>query len=295
MTSLRIIPPRSYVGAVEAIPRIVELIERLKETGSVYDVEGDLYFSVGADPRFGQVANLSVPEMLEVFAERGGDPERPGKKDPLDCLLWRLERPSEPAWPSPFGPGRPGWHIECTAIALEHLGAPIDVQGGGSDLAFPHHEMCAAEAHVLTNGAAFAGAYVHAGLLGYAGEKMSKSRGNLVFVSKLRRSGVDPMAIRLALMADHYRSDREWTDELLDAATDRLRMWRDAALEPFGPNATPLLVTVRAALANDLDTPMALRAMDSWAAAALGGECDNNDSPELFRHIADALLGIDLD
>ena len=138
--------------------------------------------------------------MLALSAERGGDPDRPGKKDPLDCLLWLLERPGEPSWDSPFGRGRPGWHVECTAIALEHLGDQIDVQGGGSDLAFPHHEMSASEAVVATGVSPFARHYVHAGMVGYQGEKMSKSRGNLVFVSALRGDGVDPAAIRLALL-----------------------------------------------------------------------------------------------
>ena len=163
--------------------------------------------------------------MLALFAERGGDPDRPGKKDPLDWLLWRGARPDEPSWETAIGPGRPGWHIECTAIVLEYLEPDIDVQGGGSDLAFPHHEMCAAQATVVT-GVPFARSFVQAGMVAYDGEKMSKSRGNLVFVSKLRAAGVDPMAIRLALLAHHYRDDWEYTDADLTAAVERLRVWR---------------------------------------------------------------------
>ena len=154
--------------------------------------------------------------MLAIFGERGGDPDRPGKKDPLDCLLWQAERPGEPAWDSPFGRGRPGWHVECSAIAREHLGAAIDVQGGGSDLVFPHHEMSASEAQVAEPGTPFARAYVHAGMVALDGEKMSKSKGNLELVSRLREQGTDPMAIRLALLRHHYRSDWEWTAADLD-------------------------------------------------------------------------------
>ena len=150
--------------------------------------------------------------MLRLSAERGGDPDREGKKDPLDVVVWRGLREGEPSWESPFGPGRPGWHIECAAIATRHLGLAFDVQGGGTDLVFPHHEMSAGHAQVAQPDASFAQAYVHAGMVGYDGEKMSKSKGNLVFVSALRNSDVDPMAIRLALLRHHYRSDWEWTD-----------------------------------------------------------------------------------
>ena len=146
MTALSVIPPEHYIGAVESIPLIVDLIERLRGRGTVYEVDGDLYFSVRADPRFGDVSGYDDAQMLAVFAERGGDPDRPGKRDPLDCLLWQAARPGEPSWETSLGAGRPGWHVECSAIAMHYLGAPFDVQGGGTDLAFPHHEMSAGEA-----------------------------------------------------------------------------------------------------------------------------------------------------
>ena len=218
MTALRILPPAHYIGAVESIPLVVDLVVQLLAKGAAYDVDGDVYFSVHADPGFGSVAHLSPADMVKVFGERGGDPDRPGKKHQLDCLLWQAERDGEPAWePGEAGreaglrPGRPGWHIECAAIALEHLGPAIDLQGGGSDLAFPHHEMGAAEAQVVSGVRPYAHTYVHAGMVGLDGEKMSKSKGNLVLVSKLRGAGVDPMAIRLALLAHHYRTDWDWT------------------------------------------------------------------------------------
>ena len=188
MTALRVLAPDEYIGAVESIPLAVELVQQLRDRGAVYEVDGDLYFSVHHDPRFGQVSGYDEQRMLEVFPERGGDPDRPGKKHPLDCLLWQAERPGEPAWDTPLGRGRPGWHVECSSIALRFLGEEFDVQGGGSDLVFPHHEMSASEAQAAFEGLTFARAYVHAGMVGYHGEKMSKSKGNLVFVSKLARA-----------------------------------------------------------------------------------------------------------
>ena len=294
MTALRIIPPELYVGAVESIPLVAALVGQLRDAGHAYDVDGDLYFSVGSDERFGSVSNLDRAQMLELFAERGGDPGRPGKKDPLDCLLWQAPRPGEPSWDSPLGPGRPGWHIECAAIALEHLGMSFDVQGGGRDLVFPHHEMSASEAQVLTGRWPYARAYVHAGMVGLDGEKMSKSRGNLVLVSVLRSGGADPMAIRLALLNHHYRSDWEWTPADLTAATERLARWRVGVAAGAGPDARPVLDGVRAALSDDLDAPAALAAVDRWVREQhLRGGADAA-APPLVRATVDALLGVAL-
>ncbi len=183
--------------------------------------------------------------MMRLFAERGGDPDRPGKTDPLDALLWRAARPDEPSWPSPFGPGRPGWHVECSAISLDRIGFGFDVQGGGSDLIFPHHEFSAAHAECATGERRFARHYVHAGMIGWDGHKMSKSRGNLVLVSRLREQGVDPAVIRLGLFAGHYRSDRFWSDEVLEEASARLHRWRSAAALPAGPDAADLIGRLR--------------------------------------------------
>ncbi|NPC96380.1 cysteine--1-D-myo-inosityl 2-amino-2-deoxy-alpha-D-glucopyranoside ligase [Nocardioides sp. zg-DK7169] len=298
MTALRVIAPAHYIGAVESIPLVIRLIERLQAAGAVYRVEDDLYMSVTADPAFGEESGLSREEMLRIFPERGGDPDRPGKKDPLDCVVWRGERPGEPAWPSPFGPGRPGWHIECTAIALEHLGAAFDVQGGGSDLVFPHHEMCAGHAQVADPAHRFAQVYAHAGMVAYDGEKMSKSRGNLVFVSALRNSDVDPMAIRLALLRHHYRSDWEWTDAELWNAVDTLADWRRALALGAGAPAEPVVREVLAACADDLDAPRALAAVDAWVRATLGtdGLADTSD-PDAAHTVytaLDAALGLAL-
>jgi L-cysteine:1D-myo-inositol 2-amino-2-deoxy-alpha-D-glucopyranoside ligase len=295
MTALRVLPPNEYVGAVESVPEITEAILQLLEDGKAYRVDEDVYFPIAAAPGFGRESNYDRDTMLELFAERGGDPQRPGKRDPLDSLLWRARRMGEPYWDTPLGAGRPGWHIECSVIALNRLDMGFDVQGGGSDLIFPHHEHSAAHAEALTGTAPFARHYVHAGMIGLDGEKMSKSRGNLVLVSKLRAAGVDPMAIRLALLDGHYRADREWTGGRLPAAEARLARWRAAAALPGGPPATDLLAEVRGLLADDLDTASALAAMDRWAAAALADRGEGAaEGPALFADVSDALLGVDL-
>ena len=298
MTELRVLPPEDYIGAVESIPAVLRYIGKLRDAGAVYEVDGDLYFRVNSDERFGSIAGLSDAEMLAIFSERGGDPDRPGKEHPLDCLLWQLERPGEPAWDSPFGRGRPGWHIECSAIALDHLDAPIDVQGGGRDLAFPHHEMGASEAQVSTGTWPFARHYTHAAMVRLDGEKMSKSRGNLVFVSALRRAGHDPNAIRLAILAHHYRTDWDWTPEVLADAEARLGRWRAAVAAPSAPAADSVLDGVRERLADDLDAPGALAVVDRWAeevrlrAGAAGAE--DRDAGTQVRAVVDALLGVSL-
>ncbi|MGI8677694.1 MAG: cysteine--1-D-myo-inosityl 2-amino-2-deoxy-alpha-D-glucopyranoside ligase [Jatrophihabitans sp.] len=301
MSGLRVLPPNEYVGAIEAIPEITDAIESLLERGNAYRVEEDLYFPVSAAAGFGGESNYDRDTMLTLFAERGGDPQRAGKRDPLDSLLWRGRRPGEPFWDTDLGPGRPGWHIECSVIALNRLGMAIDVQGGGSDLIFPHHEHSAAHAEVLTGTAPFAAHYVHAGMIGLDGEKMSKSRGNLVLVSKLRAAHVDPMAVRLALLDGHYRADREWTGGRLPAAEVRLTRWRAATTRPSGPPADALLTEVRELLANDLDTIGAIAAIDRWTDAAIAaspagdaGGASDTGAPALVHDLLDALLGVAL-
>ncbi|MER5933129.1 cysteine--1-D-myo-inosityl 2-amino-2-deoxy-alpha-D-glucopyranoside ligase [Streptomyces sp. NPDC002054] len=295
MTALRMLPPQHYIGAVEAIPGIVPLVERLREAGAAYELEGDIYFSVEADPHFGGVSGLDAEAMRLLSAERGGDPERPGKKNPLDPMLWMAARDGEPSWDGgSLGRGRPGWHIECVAIALDHLGMGFDIQGGGSDLAFPHHEMGASHAQVLTGEFPMAKAYVHAGMVALHGEKMSKSKGNLVFVSALRRAGVDPAAIRLALLSRHYRADWEWTDEVLAEAVDRLDRWRAAVSRPDGIPADALVEEVREALADDLNAPAALAAVDHWVERQLVTDGEDESAPGLVSRTVDALLGVAL-
>jgi L-cysteine:1D-myo-inositol 2-amino-2-deoxy-alpha-D-glucopyranoside ligase len=290
MTALRVLPPDDFIGAVEAVPEIAEAIETLLAQDAGYRVEEDVYFDVSRAPGFGTESHLDRDAMLDLFAERGGDPDRAGKRDPLDSLLWRARRPDEPSWDGrTLGPGRPGWHIECSTIALNRLGMRFDVQGGGSDLIFPHHEHSAAHAEALTGERPFAQHYVHAGMIGLDGEKMSKSRGNLVLVSKLRAAGVDPMAIRLALLDGRYREDREWTGGRLPAAERRLARWREAVARPAGADGAAVLAEVRNRLADDLDTTAAVAAVDKWSADPSPVD---STAPALVRDLVDALLGV---
>lgn len=294
MTALRILPPTEFVGVVDSIDEVAVRVKELIDRGAAYQVGQDWYFDVTTDPRFGQVGHLDEATELALFAERGGDPERPGKRHPLDCLLWRSRREGEPSWESVVGPGRPGWHIECVAIALDHLGMSFDVQGGGNDLVFPHHEMSASQAQVLTNEWPYARHYVHSGMVALDGEKMSKSRGNLVFVSRLLADGVDEMAIRLALLDNHYRDDWEWTSDRLAAGVARLERWRAAVSPPTGPRAERTLEAVRSALAHDLDSPAALRAVDEWVREQSVRGGDDASAPGIISRSVDALLGIAL-
>ena len=300
MTALQVLPPAHYVGAVEAMPLIEGFNRELADRGSLYEIDGDVYFSRAADPNFGSVSGLDGDAMVRLCGENGGDPFRPGKKDPVDPMVWLAKRPGEPSWPSEFGQGRPGWHVECAAIATHYLGTTFDVQAGGRDLIFPHHEMSASHARVALDGDGelpFARRYVHAGMVRLDSEKMSKSRGNLVFVSKLLADGNDPMAVRLAIISHHYRADWDWTAGSLSAATDRLARWR-AAVAASGDSASAagagqaVLAAMRERLADDLDSPGAIAVVDDWAASVRAGQ--GAGSGPLVRAAADALLGIEL-
>jgi len=304
MHRMGMIPPEHYVAVTEQIDEIAGAVRELLERGLAYrvpteDAAGeDVYFDTDAAEeasqwRLGDVAPYDRQLMLRLSAERGGDPDRPGKRNPLDPLLWRAARVGEPSWESPVGEGRPGWHIECSVIATRALGGAFTVQGGGSDLIFPHHEYTAAHATALS-GTPLAHAYCHAGLVSYQGHKMSKSRGNLVFVSRLLDgtqsiAAADPSAIRLGLLAHHYRSEWEWQDSDLDTATRRLEAWREGLRRSNEDPASSawVLQQLRAALANDLDTPVMLATLD----AALDRGVDD---PGLVATAVPALLGVEL-
>ena len=309
MEELSVIPPRDYIGAMESIDEVVAMVSRLLDRGAAYQLSDDEFPDVYADrtftEQFGYESRYDQQTMEELFAERGGDPDRPGKRDQLDALLWRAARPEEPAWEAPFGAGRPGWHIECSAIAANRLGTPFAIQGGGSDLRFPHHEYSAAHAEAASDKPRMASHYVHAGMIALDGVKMSKSLGNLVFVHKLTQAGHEPSAIRLGVFASHYREDRDWSDDVLSAAEQRLARWREALdviessaqLDSTHPAFT-VLADVREALANDLDTPAALAAIDAFASrtleeapASLTGE---KVDAAAIREGLNALLGIAL-
>jgi len=295
MVALHVIPPDHYVGVVEAMQIIVDAVSALNEKNSTYKVDDDLYFKVRLDPDFLRRTHLSEEVAMAYFAERGGDPNRSGKKDPFDALVWKSQREGEPGWPSPFGVGRPGWHIECSAIALHYLEPDptdefaIDIQGGGSDLIFPHHDMSAAQGLIAT-GQKFARFFVHAGMIGLDGTKMSKSLGNLIFVSKLIKQGVEPMAIRLALFGHHYRSDHMWgSTEISDASEFLERIRLNLAKVDVAPTEIVIEGLIEA-IANDLDTVRALEIIKRWCAETESGK--TGGSAGQFSRVLDDLLGL---
>jgi L-cysteine:1D-myo-inositol 2-amino-2-deoxy-alpha-D-glucopyranoside ligase len=297
MTDLHVIPPKDYIGVVEAMPLVVDAVQKLMTAETTYEVASDIYYRVHSDSEFGERSHYSQEKMLEIFAERGGDPQKPGKEDPLDALVWLSQRDGEPGWPSPFGAGRPGWHIECCAIALHYLDPDskdeyaIDIQGGGSDLIFPHHEMSAAQSRSINN-QKFARSYVHAGMIGLDGEKMSKSLGNLVFVSKLISAGINPASIRWALMGHQYSSDLMWSDSLIQKASiDIERLQLNLARMEVAP--TDLVIQeILDALSKNLDTPRVLASIKTWMDETEAG-VTGGVAGELSRAL-DTLLGITL-
>jgi L-cysteine:1D-myo-inositol 2-amino-2-deoxy-alpha-D-glucopyranoside ligase len=292
MSALRILPPDHFIKVTDSFDLIEKFMMRLNESGYLYILDGDYYFSV---TDFLTDLPMSIEQASEIFAERGGDPQRAGKKHPLDPVIWLSNREGEPGWSSSFGFGRPGWHVECTAIAchfIENESDPIiDLQGGGSDLIFPHHYMCAQIVRAAY-GRNFAGNYVHTGMIGLDGEKMSKSKGNLVFVSELINKGIDPMVIRWALLSGHYQSDRQWSSELLNFASLNVEKVRTALSRTEVAASNDLIQSIILDLANNLDTPSSLDRLLSWADKS-EKEGNVNQSGEVSRAI-DALLGLTL-
>jgi L-cysteine:1D-myo-inositol 2-amino-2-deoxy-alpha-D-glucopyranoside ligase len=260
MQLINLMPVYAEPRATGAIPAILTLIGQTFDKGLAYEVDGWVYFEVSKFPRFGQISHESRESMIALAAIHGGHPEDPRKRDPLDFVLWQPSLEDEPAWESRWGAGRPGWHIECSALALRELGETIDVHGGGRDLDFPHHECEAAQSESVT-GAPFVKHWLHVGLVGLGGTKMSKSLGNLVFVSDLVERS-EPAAVRLALLAQHYRHDWEWHDELLSRAQSRLATWRSTLITG---RPCSVLDDVRRALDDDLNTPVALELVDDAA------------------------------
>jgi L-cysteine:1D-myo-inositol 2-amino-2-deoxy-alpha-D-glucopyranoside ligase len=267
MSTLGLIPAWSEPRATSAIPDILTLIASVLDSGHAYQSGGSVYFDVSTFGRFGELSHLDAAAMLPLAAENGGNPGDPNKRNPLDFVLWQPSLPDEPSWESRWGPGRPGWHIECSALALRELGETVDVHGGGRDLVFPHHECETAQSESVT-GQPFVRHWLHVGLVGLDGTKMSKSLGNLVFVGDLLEHW-QAVAIRTALLAHHYREDWEWTAEDMPSAAARLQAWRKAADSSGRPRSEggddPALDAVRRALDDDLDTPAALTALDDLA------------------------------
>ena len=255
MDALNMRPAKFEPRATESIDGMLDLIQQLQDGGHTYVSEGTTYFDVTTFASFGKLSHLTEEQMKELAAERGGNPDNPAQRNPLDFVLWQPSADDEPKWDSPFGVGRPGWHIECSAMCMNALGPTIDIHGGGGDLIFPHHECEIAQSEAV-NEASFSRYWVHAGLVAYQGTKMSKSLGNLVFVSDLRTE-IDPRAIRLALMAHHYRSDFEWFDDEGPKAQTDLDLLIEACAIAEPLSEGQLMDEVREALDDDLNAPRA--------------------------------------
>jgi L-cysteine:1D-myo-inositol 2-amino-2-deoxy-alpha-D-glucopyranoside ligase len=290
MAALEMWEPIAEPRATEAIPLIIDLVSKLLESGHAYIANDTVYFDVTSFDRFGSLSHYSEAEMIEVARERGGNPDDPHRRHPLDFVLWQPSAPDEPAWEAPFGTGRPGWHIECSAMAMHEHGPTLDLHGGGTDLIFPHHEAELAQSESIT-GEPFVRHWMHSAMVDYGGEKMSKSLGNLVFVSDLLKVA-DPRTIRLALMRHHYRSGFEWHDTDLEEGTALLHRLLAAAQRVDGADPRPYAARVRAAIDDDLDSPSALEALDDLASAVLSGGHDPT-APTVLHELG-ALLGIDL-
>ena len=290
MAALDLRPPVAEPRATDAVPEIIECVGQLLDKGNAYLSGGSVYFDVSTFPNYGKLSHYPEDRMVKLARARGGNPDDPHRRAPLDFVLWQPSLADEPAWRAPFGAGRPGWHIECSCMVLHEHGPTIDLHGGGTDLIFPHHECEIAQSESLT-GQTFARHWMHSAMVSYEGEKMSKSLGNLVFVSDLLKVA-DPRAIRLALTRHHYRSGFEWYDTDLDEAVALLHRLLAAAEKPDGPNPLPFADRVREAIDDDLDAPRALEALDDLASAILSGGSDTR-APEVLRELG-MLLGVDL-
>ena len=284
-----------FVRATDHIPEIVGLSDRLVANGHAYEAKGNLYFSVASDPDFGKLSHLAPPEMLPIANERGNTPDDPNKRDPLDFVLWQAAAPGEPTWDSPWGPGRPGWHIECSAMATRYLGNTIDIHGGGADLVFPHHEAEIAQSELATGEQPFARFWMHVAMVDYQGEKMSKSLGNLVIVRDvLEHYSAD--ALRLYLFSNHYRTEWEFQDEAMDDWSSAAADLREAADFPaYGieqeVDVAPFRERFHNALEDDLNTPAAIEALREIGQAILEApeEDDVRDAQDTLRSLGDVL------
>jgi len=291
MAALEMRPPIAEPRATESIDQIIELVAELLESGHAYLTHGTAYFDVSTFPAYGRLSHYPEQQMVRLARERGGNPDDPHRRAPLDFVLWQPSLADEPAWRAPFGVGRPGWHIECSAMAMYENGPTLDLHGGGTDLIFPHHESEIAQSESIS-GKPFVKHWLHSAMVNYEGEKMSKSLGNLVFVSDLLKKA-DSRAIRLALLRHHYRHGFDWYDTDLDEGTAMLHRLLAAAERDRGPDPTRFAQRVRDAIDNDLDTPHALDALDDLASAILSG----GDDPRAHAVLCELgrLLGIDLE
>jgi L-cysteine:1D-myo-inositol 2-amino-2-deoxy-alpha-D-glucopyranoside ligase len=290
MDALDVRPPYAEPRATEAIDGMIDMVNTLLDSGHAYLTHGTAYFDVSTFPRFGELSHYPKDHMIRLARTRGGNPDDPHRRDPLDFVLWQPSAPGEPAWRAPFGVGRPGWHVECSVMSTDALGPTLDLHGGGTDLIFPHHECEIAQSESVTR-QPFSRRWMHSAMVSYEGEKMSKSLGNLVFVSDLLKIA-DARAVRLALMRHHYRAGFEWYDTDLDEGNALLRRLLAAAERTSGADPRPYAARVRTAIDDDLDVPTALEALDDLASAVLSGGSDET-APSVLRELGQ-LLGVEL-
>jgi L-cysteine:1D-myo-inositol 2-amino-2-deoxy-alpha-D-glucopyranoside ligase len=299
MRDLNALAPDHYVRATDHIAEMLDITQALIDKGFAYQSDGNVYFSVDSDPEFGKLSHIPRDRMLPIANERGNTPDDPDKRDPLDFVLWQASAEGEPAWDSPFGPGRPGWHVECSAMASRYLGPSIDIHGGGEDLIFPHHECEVAQSENAFGVEPFARVWAHAAMVGYNGEKMSKSLGNLVLVSEvLRHYSAD--ALRLYLFSNHYRTPWTYDDNEIDRWARVADDLREAAEFPaYGIEEELDVSTYRErflnALDDDLDTPIAIEALQEIATAILESpeEEDVRHAQRTLRELG-GILGLTL-
>jgi L-cysteine:1D-myo-inositol 2-amino-2-deoxy-alpha-D-glucopyranoside ligase len=300
MRDLNVLPAEVYPRASEEIPGMIELVERLIGGGHAYEVDGYVYFSVVTDAEYGRLSKCSREQMIALARERGGDPDDPRKQAPLDFLLWRPSQSDEPMASSPWGEGLPGWHLECSAMALKYLGAPIDIHGGGSDLIFPHHESEIAQSEGATGTAPFARFWLHTGMVYLGGEKMSKSLGNMVFVRDLlNEHGAD--ALRLYLSGCHYRARLDYDDASLAQAAGLARELSETVAMPAGMQLSHTDLTFYHDLFvermnDDLDTPGAIKVLRELADEIRTMRPDERDvaaAQQLLRELG-GVLGLRL-
>lgn len=298
MVALNALPFDHYLRATETVPEIIGLVETLLANGHAYEANGSVYFDVSSDPDFGKLSRIPLAEMLPVANERGNNPDDPNKRNPLDFILWQAAAPGEPIWESPWGPGRPGWHIECSAMSMKVLGKTVDIHGGGADLIFPHHECEIAQSEGATGVVPFTRYWMHVGMVEYQGEKMSKSLGNLVIASKVLED-FPADAFRLYLFAHHYRTAWEYVDYEIEEWADVVRDMREALETPsysigesldFGPHLDNFL----AAMDDDLDTPRAIQVLRDVTEEILTN--DDTDTSAMQRGLRElsGILGLTL-
>jgi L-cysteine:1D-myo-inositol 2-amino-2-deoxy-alpha-D-glucopyranoside ligase len=299
--ALNLRPPEYLPRATDVIDEIISAVQTLVRVGVAYESNGSIYFNIAKDHEYGKLSRLSLDEMLPIASERGNNPDDPNKVNPLDFVLWQAQVDGEPAWNSPWGPGRPGWHIECSTLSSKFLGLPIDIHGGGADLIFPHHESEIAQAEFSNDMERFTRFWMHIAMVHYQGDKMSKSLGNLVMIRDLLDEGYKSDAIRLCLANHHYRFPWKFTVDDLNRAAELAEEIHQAVLVEGGQgqfvDPLPTEEAFRSAMDDDLNAPTALRALSDLARTiivAADAGSDVSKAQEILRNLA-GILGLRLD